>query len=118
MQSIAKGQAIFKVSDDGNSVSYTVTVVDLDNVNMAHIHIAPTAGGDGPPAVWLYPSAPPTVLIPGLTQGIMATGTFTSAALIGPLAGQQISDLITAFNDGQAYVNVHTNAFPDGEIRG
>lgn len=117
-QSIAKGQAIFKVSADGNSVSYTLTVVDLDNVTMAHIHIAPTAGGNGPPAIWLYPSAPPPVLIPGRSQGILATGTFTSANFIGPLAGMQVSDLIAAIKDGRAYVNVHTSAFPDGEIRG
>jgi CHRD domain len=38
--------------------------------------------------------------------------------LEGPLAGKQLSDLITMINNGDAYVNVHTEANPKGEIRG
>jgi hypothetical protein len=37
---------------------------------------------------------------------------------MGPLAGQPFSALINALNNGTAYVNVHTNQFPAGEIRG
>ena len=36
----------------------------------------------------------------------------------GPLAGKRISDLIKLIEDGKAYVNVHTDQNPDGEIRG
>jgi hypothetical protein len=34
------------------------------------------------------------------------------------LKDKQISDLVKLINDGQAYVNVHTEANPMGEIRG
>ncbi len=30
----------------------------------------------------------------------------------------QISDLVDAFNDGNAYANIHTQQNPNGEIRG
>ena len=45
-------------------------------------------------------------------------GTITSADLKGPLSGKQISDLIRLIQDGKAYVNVHTDQNPNGEIRG
>jgi len=38
--------------------------------------------------------------------------------LEGPLKGKSISDLISLFDTASAYVNVHTQSFPDGEIRG
>jgi len=36
----------------------------------------------------------------------------------GPLEGKSISDLVDQINDGKAYVNVHTEKYPAGEIRG
>jgi hypothetical protein len=45
-------------------------------------------------------------------------GTVTADNLEGPMAGSQLSDLIDAMNNGQAYVNIHTEQNPDGEIRG
>jgi hypothetical protein len=34
------------------------------------------------------------------------------------MAGKEISDLISAIDNGQMYVDVHTEKNPDGEIRG
>jgi hypothetical protein len=50
--------------------------------------------------------------------GELTEGSITSANLVGPLQGKQLSDLITLMQNGQAYVNVHTEQSPDGEIRG
>jgi glucose/arabinose dehydrogenase len=116
--SAATGQAIFELSSDGNSIAYQLMVQDINNVTMAHIHISDQPGGNGSPAVWLYPAAPPAVLIPGKFSGILAEGSFTEADLIGPLAGMTISYLLTAIQENRAYVNVHTEQFPAGEIRG
>jgi hypothetical protein len=113
-----QGQAVFKVIKDGKSVSYRLVVTNLYEITMAHIHIAEVPGGDGPPAVWLYPDAPPPVTIPGRTQGILARGTFTTADFVGPLAGMEMTALIEAIREGRAYVNVHTTTYPAGEIRG
>jgi hypothetical protein len=114
----ATGQAIFTVARDGASVSYRLIAANIANVTMAHIHLAATPGGSGGIVVWLYPSAPPPSLIPGRFDGVLATGTFTAAALRGALAGQPLAALVAALEDGRAYVNVHTTAHPAGEIRG
>jgi hypothetical protein len=126
----AQGQAIFRVSDDGLSVDYKLIVANIDNVFMAHIHMAP-AGTNGPIVVWLYPSTAvaPGPVGQGRIDGVIAQGTFTAANLVGPLAGHPLSDLLAAIQSGRAYVNAHTNDgvaptntgpgdFPGGEIRG
>ena len=113
----ASGQAFFRLSADGTSLHYRLIVANIDDVLMAHIHLAP-AGVNGPVAVWLYPAGPPPVLIDGRFQGVLAAGAITSANLVGPLAGQTLEDLLVALESGGAYVNVHTLAFPGGEIRG
>ncbi|MFC1603575.1 CHRD domain-containing protein [Planctomycetota bacterium] len=111
-------QAILKLDSEAQSVSYQLKVLDIENVTMAHIHIASDPGGDGLPAVWLYPSAPPAQLIPGEFSGILGEGLFTTADFVGPLGGGTLDDLIAAIKDNRAYVNIHTEQFPAGEIRG
>ncbi|HEX6262163.1 MAG TPA: CHRD domain-containing protein [Actinomycetota bacterium] len=115
--SIAAGRAIFHVWKDGTSIDYKLIVANIENVTQSHIHLAP-AGANGGVVAWLYPSAPPAQLIPGRTDGILATGTITGANLVGALAGQPLSALIEHMRNGNAYVNAHTSQFPGGEIRG
>lgn len=117
VQTNAQGQAVFQLSKDGQTLSYKLIVASIENVRMAHIPIAPESA-NGPVAAWLYPSAPPMALIPGRFDGVLAEGTLTSANLVDPLAGRPLSDLISAIEAGSAYVNVHTNQAPGGEIRG
>jgi hypothetical protein len=73
---------------------------------------------NGPVVVWLYPEGPPPVEIPGETTGSLATGTITADDLVGDLEGQPLSALIDAMVAGDTYVNVHTTAYGEGEIRG
>ena len=113
----ATGQAIFQLSKDGKELSYKLIVANLDNISMSHIHVAP-AGTNGGVVVWLYPSAPPAMLIPGTTNGILKQGVITQANLVGSLAGHELSDLIDLMIDDRTYVNIHTSQFPGGEIRG
>jgi hypothetical protein len=113
----ATGQAIFQLSKDGTRLSYKIIVANIENVRMAHIHLAP-AGANGPVVAWLYPSAPPAQPIPGRTDGILAEGELTASDLRGLLSGQPLSALIDEFLEEGAYVNVHTDQFPGGEIRG
>jgi hypothetical protein len=113
----AQGQALFQISEDGEELAYKLIVANILNVTQAHIHLGP-AGGTGGIVVWLYPSAPPSQLIPGRSQGVLAEGVITEANLMGALADQPLSALIDAILDGGTYVNVHTSQFPPGEIRG
>ena len=112
-----QGQAIFRVNEDGTAISYKLNVANIENVTQAHIHAAPT-GSNGGIVAWLYPSAPPSQLIEGRTQGTLGEGEITAASLMGTLAGMPLSDLVTLLQNGGAYVNVHTLQFPGGEIRG
>jgi hypothetical protein len=75
--------------------------------------------------VFLYPDAPPPVLIPGRSQGVLNEGTATGANLIPRAASAEcpggIADfeqLIAKMRAGETYTNVHTMANPGGEIRG
>ena len=124
----ATGVAHFKLSKDGTELEYKLIVANIENVHMAHIHLAP-AGVNGGIVAWLYPPAPPAMHIPGRTDGVLAEGTITAANLVGALAGQPLSALIEAMSEGNTYVNVHTDDgvdppntgpgdFPGGEIRG
>ena len=46
----AQGQAIFHLSDDGQSIDYRLIATNIDNVRQAHIHIG-AAGANGPVVV-------------------------------------------------------------------
>jgi len=113
----ARGQAQFQLSNDGSSISYKLIVANIENVTMAHIHLAP-ADVNGPVVVWLYPSGPPAQLIPGRSNGVLAEGVITDDSLTGPLADATIDDLLEEIRSGNAYVNVHTSQYGAGEIRG
>lgn len=114
----AQGQAIFQLNRDGTAIDYRLIVANIDDVFMAHLHLAP-AGENGGVVVWLYPNdGPPPQLIPGRTQGTLATGTITAGDLVGDFAGQSLDVLLEAMRESEIYVNVHTTAFPAGEIRG
>ena len=109
----ATGSATFIGSGMGKILKYKVSVMNIDKVTQAHIHSG-RVGQNGPIVVTLFKSQTPT----GLKNGILSQGSITSANLEGPLKGKQISDLITLIKNGGAYVNVHTQMNPNGEIRG
>ncbi|WP_404386593.1 CHRD domain-containing protein [Knoellia locipacati] len=123
--SLAQGQLILSLSDDGTALDYRLVVANIDNLVAAHIHLAP-AGVNGPVVAFLFGAVPPGG---GRTSGVVATGTITAANLVGPLAGQPLSALVDAIESGGTYVNAHTNDgvtpvtnepgdIPGGEIRG
>ncbi len=78
VETLAQGQVLFRLSE---------------NVTMAHIHIG-NASMNGPIVVWLYPEAPPAMLIPGRFNGVLAKGTINASDFVGPLGGKTIDDLI------------------------
>lgn len=107
------GVAKFKLSKDGDSISYKLNVANIDNVIASHIHLAP-AGQNGSVVAFLFGPAPGGVNV----NGTLAEGTITAADLVGPLSGASLDDLVAAMESGGAYVNVHTVVNPGGEIRG
>ena len=113
----ASGAASFWLEPDGTGIRFKLTVTDLHNTTMAHLHLG-AFGKNGPPIVWLYPSAPPAKEIDGPSNGTLSDGTIKAENLVGPMAGKTIGDLVAAIRANNVYVNVHTRSHADGEIRG
>ncbi len=114
VDSDAKGAAVFRTSNDETELNYKLVVANIEDVTAAHIHLAPR-GENGPIVAFLFDPEEPTE---GITNGVLAEGTITSADLVGPLEGATLSELIDEIEAGNTYVNVHTVEHPSGEIRG
>jgi hypothetical protein len=116
----AQGQAIFHLSRDGTALQYKLIVANIENVTQAHIHCA-AEGVNGPVVAFLYGLNAAGVTV----NGILAEGTLTAANVIArpdsaacPGGVATFDDLIAKIRSGDAYVNVHTLAYPAGEVRG
>lgn len=97
----------------GYDVSYKLDVENIVDVTAAHIHLG--AMGEAGEVVYpLYEGPEKT----GSFSGTLAEGTFDASKLTGPMQGKTVTDLATAVFGGMTYVNVHTKANPQGEIRG
>jgi hypothetical protein len=111
----AAGTVTFEPTPGEMTLSYKVTVNNIDKVTMAHIHKG-KAGENGPVVVTLFTSPSPTGKLNGNTT--LVQGNLRADNLEGLLAGKHIPDLIIMIKDNDAYVNVHTAQNPKGEIRG
>jgi hypothetical protein len=109
----AKGAAEFEATMGGKELKYKLTVEGIENVTAAHIHIG-KKGKNGPPVAGLFAGPKKE----GTFSGTLGEGTITDKDLVGPLAGKTVKDLIKALRSGELYVNVHTDKYPDGELRG
>lgn len=89
------GMAMVTVSEDLESINWTVTVQGVDDVTMAHFHEAPR-GENGP------------VLIP------IASEFFTESTGESAITEEFLLSLLAE----TIYVNVHSATVPSGEVRG
>ena len=114
----------FKATYDRNAATITYELkYDDINPTQAHIHFGQRGVnggiaaflcsnlGNGPAGTQACPPAPATI-----------NGTIQAVNVVGP-AGQgitagQFDKLIEAIQEGVAYANMHTTAFPGGEARG
>jgi CHRD domain len=113
VQTNALGFADLDVTAGGDRLEYDIYVTNIEGVTQAHIHRG-SSSETGPVIAPFLNASTPT----GPVNGELTDGFITSADLMGPLQGRQMSDLIALMQNGTAYVNVHTEQNPDGEIRG
>lgn len=117
----AVGGAVFSYNQSNESIDYALGVAEVKDVTEAHIHLG-GPGEDGPVVVPLYPapdgSGDTGQEKQGRFSGVLADSTITEDHLTGDLEGAAIDELVQSLRDGGAYVNVHTEQNPGGEIRG
>ena len=106
----ATGLAQFELSQDGQQLSFELTVSDIEDAFAAHIHLG-ARGETGEIAVFLYVGDAVTL------TGVLAQGTISDTEVV-PSAAASLAELLELIRSGGTYVNVHTNAYPNGEIRG
>lgn len=107
VQTNASGLTTFSLT--AGVVAYRIEVFEIENVSAAHIHSG-TASENGPIVVGLFAAQPPV----SRPQGVLVEGEFTAA----DVEGITFQALLDVMRTGGAYVNVHTSANPEGEIRG
>lgn len=119
----ATGEFSAEIGD--SQITYELTYAGLTGVvTQAHIHLAQLSVnggimvflcsnlGNGPAGTQGCPAPPATV-----------TGTIAGADVLGIAAAQglnagEFAELVAAIRGRAAYVNVHTDVFPGGEVRG
>jgi hypothetical protein len=105
------GTGVVTFVDNGTSIDWTMTLTNMLNVTMSHIHGPAVTGINASVMINLFlPNQPPPT---GTLNGIVARGSITSANN----SGVSLDSLRVLFNNGNAYVNVHTSVNPGGEIR-
>ena len=103
-----------------DGVKFVLTVANLEDAFMAHIHEDEVLG---PIAVWLYEfQTQDDRLEEGRFTGHLDVGTITDDVIEEGRAdeaeSESVDDLIGKMNAGEAFVNVHTEQYPDGAIAG
>ena len=112
----ATGVAYFQLDmEDSNKIKYSLIVIDLGNAKAAHIHIGKEGEKNGTVIVTLYkPFKPPR----HLGRILSIDDNITPDILEGPLAGKQLSVLVNFMNNRTTYVDIHSQEYPNGELRG
>jgi hypothetical protein len=125
----ARGEAFFSYTNEPLPLaapgqlpilSFTLGARGLAGVTGAHVHCG-SEGTKGPVAALLYGLDGEGTTLTGLhVEGAIREGDVLdvddSAACPGGVHG--IADLAVKMKTGGAYVNVHSEAYPDGELRG
>ena len=103
----------FKLTIYQKELSFELNVNGLMNPPGAYIHKG-KKGENGPPIAGLFGGPAKE----GPFCGMLAEGAITEQSLLGELQGKKVADLVRLIKSGNAYVNIQTGTFPDGEIRG
>ena len=119
--STGSGEFNARFSKDETSIDYELSWEDLEGATVlfAHIHLGQTSVAGGVMAFLCGGGGKPAC---GAPSSGTVTGTITAADVIGPstqgVSAGEFAEFIRALRASAAYGNVHTAAFPGGEIRG
>ena len=124
------GEFKARINKQTGEIEYEFSSTDMQGtVTQAHIHLGQRSVNGGI-MVWLCQSVtnPAPAAVAGTTPTcsspqFASSGLITATSVVGPGGAQQLGageleELVAALRAGVAYVNVHTNLSPTGEIRG
>jgi hypothetical protein len=111
VDSEAKGVANFKLKDD--VINSKINLTGIADVSGAQIFFG-KIGHDEDPIVDLLGTGEKTER----SDGVAIEGNFTATDFEGSMKGKDLSALQTAMAANETYVNIMTNAHPDGEAGG
>lgn len=114
--SLGAGIAILRVNQDKTAADLTVSFGNLTgSVTNSHIHDSRSVPGPVGAILFDIDDADPDRLLPGgdgLDPGEVYHWDIEATGL------HEYTDVIAALEGGTAYVNLHTSAYPNGEITG
>lgn len=111
----AQGKIVFMLSDDGSQLHYRLSVATGEKATAGYIYLSPD-GENGRAVVTLFDLR--EFPQKGSFDGQTAEGIITADKLIGPLVGSTLNSLLREMGEGDTYVSVLTEKYPQGLIRG
>lgn len=119
----AFGEFRAKLNRQRDTVTYELTFNDLQApVLFSHIHLAATASNGGIMTFLCGGQTKPACPQSGTVNGTITAADITGAGGAGlPAQGispEEFEEFLRALRSGFTYVNVHSQLFPGGEIRG
>ena len=125
VSTLATGKFEGKISNDEGLIEYELTYDGLQgSVTQAHIHVAQRSV-NGSIVIWLCgtpalpgPVGTQTCPVSGTIFGTITAANVVAGAATQQLAAGELAEVIAAMRARAAYVNVHTNLSPGGEVRG
>jgi hypothetical protein len=111
------------INDEGTLITYTLTYSGLSApVTQSHTHFGKEHVAGGIMVFFCSNLGNGPVGTPACPASGTVTGQVTAASVVGPtgqgIAVGNFAAVIAAIQSNTAYGNVHTTAFPAGEIRG
>jgi hypothetical protein len=114
------GSGTFSTTINGNSATFVMTLQNITDVTMAHIHQLNSTL----PLIGLIPDAPGpgpiTVSAFNVTTARQFGGSYNASSIFTQAApaGYTWTNLLTDIASGNAFVNVHTVQVPGGLLQG
>ncbi|MBA2462839.1 MAG: CHRD domain-containing protein [Actinobacteria bacterium] len=116
----AHGEFRAEIDRDDNEIHYRLSYEGIEGATTtgSHIHLGQRHTAGGVSAFLCGGGDKPACPAKSAT----IEGTIDAADVIGPagqgIAAGELNELVRAIRAGAAYANVHSNIFPNGEIRG
>jgi hypothetical protein len=116
---LATGEFRATVNAAGDTLSYEFTFSELEGgaATAAHVHLGQPGVAGGVLFFLCGGGSKPACPASGTITGTVVASDITGLAAQGIMPGE-FADVIRLMRSGLTYANVHSTAFPSGEIRG